>query len=119
MYWQDEYVSEGLDWIGIEYTNNTPTIQLLEKKGGGILSLLDEQCAYVDVNPKNFVGFVRSQCGAHPSFVKPARFDSEFSFKVQHYAGLVDYEASKFIDKNRDELNEELQTLMLTSEVLS
>jgi myosin heavy subunit len=34
-----------------------------------------------------------------------------------HYAGQVEYDASAFISSNRDELNEELVTMMLTSNV--
>ena len=36
---------------------------------------------------------------------------------MSHYAGVVTYDASKFVVKNRDELNEELVTLLLTSTV--
>ena len=78
------------------------------------------QLAYTDLGPtqaKNFVGFLRSTCGKHASFVMPGRFDTDISFKVKHYAGVVEYDASAFIIKNRDELNEELGTLMMQSEV--
>jgi myosin heavy subunit len=43
---QEEYREEGFNWISVEFTTNAHTCQLLESKKGGMLSLLDEQCAY-------------------------------------------------------------------------
>jgi len=116
---QEEYLDEGLDVSVIEYASNLPTCSLIEKKTGGVLALLDEQCAYaaVDGQAKNFVGMIRSQCGKHESFRMPGRFDADTSFKIAHYAGVVSYDASKFIEKNRDELNEELVTMIRMSDV--
>ena len=114
---QEEYAEEALDWVGVEYENNAPTCSLLEKKRGGILGLLDEQCTFKNASPSNFVGFLRTQCSSHASFVTPKPLDPPLHFKVSHYAGIVAYDASQFIEKNRDELNEELQTLLSASSV--
>jgi myosin heavy subunit len=75
------------------------------------------QCTFKNSSATNFVGILRSQCGSHASFVTPQPLDPPLSFKVRHYAGCVEYEASSFIEKNRDELSEELQTLLSGSSV--
>ena len=111
---------EGLDFQTFEYASNLPTCKLIEDKAGGLLSLLDDQLAYSDLGPgaaKNFVGTLESQCTKHESFLRRGRFDSDSMFKVKHYAGIVAYDATHFITKNKDEMNEELVTLMMQSDV--
>jgi len=113
-------VLEGLDFQTFEYASNLPTCKLIEDKAGGLLSLLDDQLAYSDLGPgaaKNFVGTLESQCTKHESFLRRGRFDSDSMFKVKHYAGIVAYDATHFITKNKDEMNEELVTLMMQSDV--
>ena len=76
-----------------------------------------EQCTFKNASPSNFVGFLRTQCSSHASFVTPKPLDPPLHFKVSHYAGIVAYDASQFIEKNRDELNDELKTLFSASSV--
>ncbi|KAK1411231.1 hypothetical protein QVD17_37778 [Tagetes erecta] len=41
---QEEYTKEEIDWSYIEFVDNQDILDLIEKKPGGILALLDEAC---------------------------------------------------------------------------
>ena len=43
---QLEYQSEGINWTTIEFRDNQDTLDLIEKKPMGILSLIDEVCFF-------------------------------------------------------------------------
>jgi len=51
----------------------------------------------------------------HPKFIKP-RF-SKTAFGISHYAGNVEYETLYWLDKNKDPLQDDLQTCMKRSEI--
>lgn len=40
---QEDYVSEGITWQNIDYTDNSGCIQLISKKSTGLFDLLDEE----------------------------------------------------------------------------
>lgn len=40
---QEEYVSEGISWTSVSYTDNVGCINLISKKPTGLLYLLDEE----------------------------------------------------------------------------
>lgn len=41
---QEEYKREGIEWSFIEFPENQDVLDLIEKRGSGILSILDDQC---------------------------------------------------------------------------
>jgi len=43
---QEEYAREGINWSKIEFVDNQNTIELIEKRPIGIISLLDEECRF-------------------------------------------------------------------------
>ena len=44
---QEEYLSEGIKWQSVDYTDNYECLELIAGKPVGLLSLLDEECRYV------------------------------------------------------------------------
>lgn len=51
---QIEYEKEEIDWSYIEFVDNQDVLDLIEKKPGGILDLLDEQCQFPTSTAKDF-----------------------------------------------------------------
>ena len=43
-YEQEEYKREGLQWVNIQFVDNTGCLQLYESKPNGLLCILDDQC---------------------------------------------------------------------------
>jgi len=39
---QEEYIKEGLKWDQVSFSDNQPCLDMIELRGSGILSLLDE-----------------------------------------------------------------------------
>uniref|UniRef100_A0A1B0GQ36 Uncharacterized protein n=1 Tax=Phlebotomus papatasi TaxID=29031 RepID=A0A1B0GQ36_PHLPP len=112
---QEEYQREGIEWKFIDFgLDLQPTIDLIDKPGG-IMALLDEECWFPKATDKTFVDKLVSAHSMHPKFVK-TDFRGVADFSIVHYAGRVDYLASKWLMKNMDPLNENIVSLLQASQ---
>ncbi|XP_034168493.2 myosin-IIIb isoform X1 [Pangasianodon hypophthalmus] len=110
---QNEYKEEGIQWETITFKDNKPILDLFLTKPIGILSLLDEQSAFPQATDGNFVDKLNSKFKANPHF-EVVRSHSPL-FTVVHYAGKVQYNASGFLEKNRDNIPANIRTLFINS----
>eukprot|EP00755_Sulcionema_specki_P004937 Sspe_Gene.31391::Locus_15496_Transcript_2_3_Confidence_0.400_Length_3127::g.31391::m.31391/K10357/MYO5; myosin V len=108
----DECRSEGIDVTKVEFPDNSPCLAMIAGNGG-ILSLLDEQCAVGSGTDEAFLYSIEEKHRGNPFFAKKTLAVS--SFIVHHYAGSVSYEVEGFLDKNRDTLKDAWKTLMRSS----
>ncbi|XP_063701487.1 myosin heavy chain, non-muscle isoform X1 [Culicoides brevitarsis] len=112
---QEEYQREGIEWKFIDFgLDLQPTIDLIDKPGG-IMALLDEECWFPKATDKSFVEKLASAHNAHPKFMK-TDFRGQSDFAILHYAGKVDYAATKWLMKNMDPLNENIVSLLQASQ---
>lgn len=111
---QEEYEKEKIEWTFIDFQDNQPCIDLIEHRTG-VIALLDEECRMPKGNEVKFVGKLDSALSWHGHFQK-ARL-SNSAFRVQHYAGTVEYEAKGFLEKNRDTFSEEHMEMLRSSDV--
>jgi myosin I len=109
---QEEYEREQIPWEHIKYFNNKPCVELIEKRGG-ILSILDEECTLGHGTDETFLTKLISNCRSNEYFSAEGRSPSGFTMK--HYAGQVNYNTSGWLDKNKDTLYNDLQTLLETA----
>ncbi|KAI5481722.1 class V myosin [Pseudohyphozyma bogoriensis] len=109
---QEEYVREQIKWSFIDYSDNQPTIDLIEGKLG-ILSLLDEESRLPSGSDTNFVQKLYSTVGKpeNAAVFKKPRFGTS-AFTIAHYALDVTYEAEGFLEKNRDTVPDEHLALL-------
>ncbi|MCJ8742293.1 hypothetical protein PDJAM_G00080410 [Pangasius djambal] len=110
---QNEYKEEGIQWETITFKDNKPILDLFLTKPIGILSLLDEQSAFPQATDGNLVDKLNSKFKANPHF-EVVRSHSPL-FTVVHYAGKVQYNASGFLEKNRDNIPANIRTLFINS----
>ncbi|KAD3338354.1 hypothetical protein E3N88_33875 [Mikania micrantha] len=111
---QDIYNKEEIDWSYIEFVDNKDILNLIEKKPGGIIALLDEACMFPKSTPDTFSQKLYQTFKTHKRFIKPKLARSDFI--IAHYAGeVVHYQADQFLDKNKDYLVPEHQDLLSTS----
>lgn len=111
---QEEYQREGIEWKFIDFgLDLQPTIDLIDKPGG-IMALLDEECWFPKATDKTFVDKLVSAHSMHPKFMK-TDFRGIADFAIVHYAGKVDYSATKWLMKNMDPLNENIVSLLQNS----
>lgn len=112
---QEEYQREGIEWRFIDFgLDLQPTIDLIDKPGG-IMALLDEECWFPKATDKTFVEKLVSAHSMHPKFMK-TDFRGIADFAIVHYAGKVDYSATKWLMKNMDPLNENIVSLLQASQ---
>ncbi|KAM7532769.1 hypothetical protein Aperf_G00000129579 [Anoplocephala perfoliata] len=111
---QEEYSREGIPWDFIDFgLDLQPTIDLIEKPVG-IMALLDEECFFPKATDKSFVEKLFKQQENNPKLFKP-EFRSTSDFGVCHYAGRVDYQAAQWLTKNMDPLNDNVVSLLQSS----
>ncbi|KAB1219396.1 Myosin-14 [Morella rubra] len=110
---QEEYTKEEIDWSYIEFIDNQDVLDLIEKKPGGIIALLDEACMFPRSTHETFAQKLYLTFKEHRRFSKPKLSRSDFS--ICHYAGDVTYQTELFLDKNKDYVVAEHQALLSDS----
>ncbi|XP_059665774.1 myosin-11-like isoform X2 [Cornus florida] len=110
---QEEYTKEDIDWSYIEFVDNQDVLDLIEKKPGGIVALLDEACMFPKSTHETFSNKLYQTFKNHKRFIKPKL--SRTDFTISHYAGEVQYQSDQFLDKNKDYVVPEYQDLLGTS----
>ncbi|CAF4101064.1 unnamed protein product [Rotaria sp. Silwood2] len=111
---QEEYRRENIDWAFIDFgLDLQPTIDLIEKQMG-ILSLLDEECWFPKATNRTYLEKLINTHAQHPKFGKP-NYKAPSDFSIMHYAGKVDYSTDQWLMKNMDPLNDNVVTLLQTS----
>ncbi|KUF99223.1 hypothetical protein AM588_10011287 [Phytophthora nicotianae] len=122
VYEQEVYVEEGIDFSRLEFKDNGPCLDLIDKKPLGILPLLDEQGMLGRrASDENFIQKLHQTHlpkgkvpeGSTIYYSKP-RFATD-EFVIHHYAGEVTYNVNGFLEKNDDSLHNDLISLMDSS----
>ncbi|GAB0191573.1 myosin-IIIb [Grus japonensis] len=111
--WIMEYQSEGIDATTVDYEDNRPLLDMFLQKPMGLLSLLDEESRFPQATDLTLVDKFEDNLRCK-YFWRPKGV--ELSFGIQHYAGKVLYDASAFLEKNRDTLPADVVVVLRTSE---
>lgn len=123
---QEEYAKENIEWTNIDYFDNQPIISLIEGKPVGIFSLLNETCLISKTqNPQEFVDKMDLNLNSthYASFAKELKNKLKDDkkkevpinrnvFRIEHYAGTVDYCTDLFLAKNQDNLYNDIIDVM-------
>lgn len=111
---QAEYEKEGIDWRYIDFADNQDILDLIEGKFG-IFSQLDDQCRFPTSTPQDLANKITTAEAIRSSsrFSQPKR--SPTAFSIDHYAGPVSYWVDNFLDKNKDYVVAEHQSLLQSS----
>jgi len=106
---QEEYVREGIEWEMVDFGMDLEaTIQLMEKPMG-LLAILEEETMFPKASDKSFEDKLKENLlGKSPVFLKkqPGSKDKSAHFAIAHYAGIVNYNLTNWLDKNKDPLND-------------
>ena len=107
------YEEEGISTEHIVYVDNHACVEMVEARRGGLLSVLDEDCRLKTSTDKSFVEKLKIMLKASEYF-DVNKFDP-ILFTVMHYAGLITYDATGFLAKNRDAISADLETAILST----
>ncbi|XP_044187687.1 myosin heavy chain, fast skeletal muscle-like [Thunnus albacares] len=105
---QEEYKKEGIEWEFIDFGMDLAACIELIEKPMGIFSILEEECMFPKASDTTFKNKLHDQhLGKTKAFgkPKPAKGKAEAHFSLAHYAGVVDYNITGWLDKNKDPLN--------------
>jgi len=114
---QELYKKEGLGVKNVNFVDNQDCIDLIENKGSGIFSLLDEESKLPKPNCQHFTSAVHNNNGTHFRLALPRKsklkehreIRDEDGFLIRHFAGAVCYTTKHFIEKNNDALHASLE----------
>ncbi|XP_060990295.1 myosin-15 [Dama dama] len=105
---QEEYRREGIDWVPIDCGLDLQACVDLVEKPMGIFSILEEECMFHQATDVTFkTKLFDNHFGKSVHFQKP-KPDKKYEahFELVHYAGVVPYNISGWLEKNKDFLNE-------------
>ncbi|GFY98486.1 myosin family protein with Dil [Actinidia rufa] len=68
---QEEYTKEEINWSYIEFVDNQDVLDLIEKKPGGIIALLDEACMFPKSTHETFAQKLYQTFAKNKRFTKP------------------------------------------------
>ena len=97
---QELYKKEQIDWSYIEFVDNQDILDMIEKKPGGVIDLIDEKCQFPQSKAEDLAEQLGQTFKGHARFEKP-KLD-RLAFALNHYAGKVTYQTTNFLDKNKD-----------------
>ncbi|XP_063171131.1 unconventional myosin-XV [Candoia aspera] len=112
---QEEYIREQIEWREIAFADNQPCIELISQRPHGVLNILNDQSSFPQATDHTFL----QKCHYHHSsnllYSKPKLPLPEFS--IRHYAGKVTYQVHKFLDKNYDQVRQDVLDLFVNSKI--
>merc|ERR1712198_428578 len=104
---QEEYVKEGIDWVMVDFGMDLAAAIIMFEKPMGIWAILEEESLFPKATDKSFEEKLKSSLGKLPVFLKPAsKTDKNAHFAVSHYAGIVNYNVTNWLEKNKDPVND-------------
>merc|ERR1712106_1011434 len=104
---QEEYVSEGIDWVMVDFGMDLQAAIIMFEKPMGLWAILEEESLFPKATDKSFEEKLKAALGKLPIFLKPqSKTDKNAHFAISHYAGIVSYNVTAWLEKNADPVNE-------------
>merc|ERR1719166_129714 len=104
---QEEYVREGIDWVMVDFGMDLAACIIMFEKPMGIWAILEEESLFPKATDKSFEEKLKASLGKLPVFLKPqSKTDKNAHFALSHYAGIVSYNVTNWLEKNKDPVND-------------
>lgn len=93
----------------VDYVDNVPCIDLISSLRTGLLSMLDAECA-ARGTAESYVAKIKVQHRSSPRLEMKHTTEPHDPrmFMIRHFAGRVEYDATDFLDTNRDVVPDDL-----------
>merc|ERR1711936_526431 len=77
------------------------------EKPMGLWAILEEESLFPKATDKSFEEKLKASLGKLPVFLKPqSKTDKNAHFAISHYAGIVNYNVTGWLEKNKDPVND-------------
>merc|ERR1719443_2442796 len=105
---QEEYVAEGIDWAMVDFGMDLAACIIMFEKPMGIWAILEEESLFPKATDKSFEEKLKAQhLGKSAPMAKPqSKTDKNAHFAIIHYAGIVSYNVTGWLEKNKDPVND-------------
>merc|ERR1712083_907402 len=104
---QEEYVAEGVEWAPVDFGMDAAACITMFEKPMGIWAILQEETLFPKATDKSFADKLQAGLGKLPNFLKPqSKTDKDAHFACSHYAGIVSYNVTAWLEKNADPVND-------------
>merc|ERR1711881_772931 len=113
---QEEYVAEGIDWAPVDFGMDLAACIIMFEKPMGIWAILEEESLFPKATDKSFEEKLKAGLGKLPCFAKPqSKTDKNAHFACVHYAGIVSYNVTGWLEKNKDPVNDTVVDVLKNS----
>merc|ERR1712203_1326353 len=112
--------AEGIDWAMVDFGMDLAACIIMFEKPMGIWAILEEESLFPKATDKSFEDKIKAQhLGKSPPMGKPqSKTDKNAHFAISHYAGIVSYNVTGWLEKNKDPVNDTVvEILKSTSSV--
>ena len=110
---QESYVVEGIDWAMVDFGMDLAAAIIMFEKPMGIWAILEEESLFPKATDKSFEEKLKAALGKLPVFLKPqSKTDKNAHFAISHYAGIVSYNVTGWLEKNKDPVNDSVVEVM-------
>merc|ERR1719412_632764 len=114
---QEEYVKEGIEWANVDFGMDLQVCITMFEKPMGLLAIWEEESLFPKATDDTFRGKLMDNLLGKPAcenFTKPCPKapDKDAHFGVIHYAALVSYNLTAWLEKNKDPINDTVVELM-------
>jgi myosin heavy subunit len=111
---EEVYSIEAIDFEHIEFKDNIPVLELIEKPGVSIMMFLNDEISLPRGSDDSLIKKLNSNFASHACYSADIKDPKRFLLK--HYAGEVTYDIRGFLLKNTDRVSEDLVTLITSSQ---
>merc|ERR1712117_656597 len=114
---QEEYVREGIEWANVDFGMDLQVCITMFEKPMGLLAIWEEESLFPKATDDTFRAKLMDNLLGKPgcqNFQKPdpRAPDKNAHFGVSHYAAMVSYNLTGWLEKNKDPLNDTVVELM-------
>merc|ERR1711997_1348874 len=114
---QEEYVREGIDWANVDFGMDLQVCITMFEKPMGLLAIWEEESLFPKATDDTFRAKLMDNLLGKPgcgNFQKPdpRAPDKNAHFGVSHYAAMVSYNLTGWLEKNKDPINDTVVELM-------
>eukprot|EP00064_Thunnus_orientalis_P004684 superscaffoldBa00000434_g4696 len=104
---QEEYLKEDILWNNLKFNDNQNVLDLLAGKPCNLLALIDEESQFPKGTDSTLLSKMNQQHSGNKTYIA-SKSEHETDFGIQHFAGVVHYDSTGFLEKNKDAVSSDL-----------
>ncbi len=111
---QETYKKEGIDWTQVDFIDNNNIIELIDNGKISIFGLLDSEGITPNASDIKFKNNVYTLLKSNSALVDEDEVENKIS--IEHFAGIIRYNCENFVEKNLDQLTNDISEALSKSE---